>query len=96
MGFARSAFRGFESYLRIVVGLDQDDIQLLLQQFNSIFITYEIPPSSCSIKDVSDVVYTMGDYEGTLQIENHENFLKTQLISTRFGGSSGTLSFNEY
>ena len=27
MGYARSLFRDFESYLRLVVGLDADDIQ---------------------------------------------------------------------
>ena len=31
MGYARSPFRGFESYIRIVPGLE-DDIQLLLKQ----------------------------------------------------------------
>ena len=30
MGYARSLFRDFEIYLRIVVGLDEDDIQLIL------------------------------------------------------------------
>ena len=30
LGYARSEFRDFESYLRIVVGLDEGDIQLLL------------------------------------------------------------------
>ena len=43
MGYARSPFRGFESCLRIVVGLDEDDIQLLLKQENSYSITCEIP-----------------------------------------------------
>ena len=28
MGYARSPFRNFESYLRIVVGLDKNDIQI--------------------------------------------------------------------
>ena len=30
MGYARSPFRNFESFLRIVVGSDEDDIQLIL------------------------------------------------------------------
>ena len=41
MGCARSPFRVLESYLGIVVGLDQDDIQLILKQYNSNFVTYE-------------------------------------------------------
>ena len=39
MGYALSPFRDFESYLRIVAGLDEDDIQIVLQQYNSNFIT---------------------------------------------------------
>ena len=34
MGFARSPFRELESHLRIVVGLDEDDIKLILQQYD--------------------------------------------------------------
>ena len=44
MGYARSPFQDFESYLRIVVVLDEDDIQLILKQYNSNFVTYEMPP----------------------------------------------------
>ena len=32
--YATSLFRDFESYLGIVVGLDEDDIQLFLKQYN--------------------------------------------------------------
>ena len=32
MGYARALFQDFESYLRIVVGMDEDDIQLILKQ----------------------------------------------------------------
>ena len=31
-GYANSSFRDFESYLRIVVGLEEDNIQLILKQ----------------------------------------------------------------
>ena len=44
MGFARSPFRDFEIYLRIVVGLNEDDIQLILKQYNSNFVTYQLTP----------------------------------------------------
>ena len=39
LGYSRSLFRDFESYLRIVVGLDEKDFQLILKQYNSHFIT---------------------------------------------------------
>ena len=49
MGYARSSFRDFESYLRIVVGFDEDDIQLILKQYNSKFVTYELLPGIYTI-----------------------------------------------
>ena len=56
MGYARSPFRDFESCLRIVVGLDEDDSlrivvgldeddsQLTLKKYNSNFVIYELSP----------------------------------------------------
>ena len=43
-GYARSPFRDFESYPRIVVGLNEEDIQLILKNYNEKFVTYEISP----------------------------------------------------
>ena len=80
MGFARSPFRDSESRLRFVVGLDEDDIQLILKQYNSFLITYEILSGIYKIKNNSKVVYTMGDQEATLQVEKYIN-LKTYFDS---------------
>ena len=77
MGYARLPFRDFESYLRNVVGLDEDDLQLILKQCNSNFVTYEIVPGIYSIKDSSEAVHSMGDHEGTLQIEYDDVTMKT-------------------
>ena len=44
LDYSRSVFRDFERYLRIVVGLDEEDIQLILKEYNSHFITYELTP----------------------------------------------------
>ena len=95
MVYARSPFRDFESYLRTVVGLDEDDIQLILGQYNSKFVTYEILPWIYKIKDTSETVYTMGDHKRTLQIEYDDITMKTKLILTRFGGNFGTLRFDD-
>ena len=46
MGYARSPFTEFESYLRIVVGLEEDDNQLILKQYNEKVNTYELDPSN--------------------------------------------------
>ena len=103
MGSARSLFRDFESYLRIVIGLDEDDIQLIFKQCNEKFITYQLSPEIYSIEDISIALYTIGDHEGTLQIEydddddddDDDDTTKTKLILTRFRSTFGTLSIDE-
>ena len=95
MGFARSPFRDFESYLRIVVGLDEDDIRLILKQYNEIFIIYELSPGIHTIKDVAEIVHKLGDHEGTPKIEYYDDTKKTKLNLTRFGSTFGTLGFDE-
>ena len=95
MGYARSPFRDFESYLRIVIRLDEVDIQLMLKQNISIFVTYEILPGIYTIKDISELVYTMGDHEGTLRLEYDGLSMKTKLFPTRFVGTFGTLRVDE-
>ena len=86
MGYARS-FRDFESYLRIVAGLGEGDIQLVLKQYHSNFVSYEISPGIYSIEDISVVVFTMEDHEGTLQIEYDDISSERKLILTRFVGT---------
>ena len=63
--YAISPFRDFESYLRIVVGLDENDIQLILRQYIASFVTYEFDPGIYTIEDFQEAVYSLGDHEGT-------------------------------
>ena len=95
MGYAQSPFRDFESYLRIVVGLDERDIQLILKQYNSIFLTYERDPGIYRIEDLQKAIYFHGGHEGTLQIEYDDISMKTKFFLTRFGGTFGKLRFDE-
>ena len=95
MGYARSLFRDFESYRRFVVGLDENEIQLILKQFDSFFIKYEVSPGIYTFKDTSEAVYTIGDHEGTLQINYDDITMKTKLFVTRFGSTFGTLRFDK-
>ena len=81
--------------LRTVIGLDEYDIQLIFKHNNSIFLTYETSLGIYLTKDNSDVVYTLGDHEATLQIEHDDISMKTKLILARFGGVFGTLGKNE-
>ena len=94
-GYANSSFRDFESYLRIIVGLEEDNIRLILKQYNEKFITYELDPGNYTIEDIRKAVYPLGDHEGTLQIEYDDLNKKVKLILTRFGRSFGTLRFDE-
>ena len=50
-----SSFRDFESYLRVFSLLDENDIQLILKQYNSKFTTYKFPPGAFTFNDLSDV-----------------------------------------
>ena len=95
LGYARPLFRNLESYLRTVVGLDEDDVQLILKQYKSNFVTYEIVPGVSSTKDFSEAVYTMGDHDGTLKNEYDDTSMKTKLVLTRFGNTFGTFRFVE-
>ena len=78
--YGRSSFRDFECYLRIVVGLDEDDIQLNLKQYFPTFIKYQILPGVYSIEDVSVAAFTMGDHESTIQIKYDDISMKTKLL----------------
>ena len=94
LGYARSPFRDFESYLRIVIGLDESDIWLVLKQYKSNFVTYEIPPGIYKIKDISEVVYTMGDHAVTLKIESDDISMKPKHNLKRLTGTFGTLKID--
>ena len=75
--------------------MDEDGIQLILKQNNSNFVTYEIPPGIYSIDVTSNDVYRMGDHEGALQIDYDDISMKTKPVCSRFGGTFGSLRFDE-
>ena len=91
MGYARSPFRDFEGYLRIVFGLNEDDIRLILKQYNANFVTYELEPANYTLEDIQKAVYPIDNHEGTLQNEYDDLNKKTKIILTRFGSTFGTL-----
>ena len=75
--------------------MDQDDTQLILKHYNSKFITYKKTPSIYLNRDISETVYTMGDLEGTVQIEYGDMIMKTKSILTRFRGTFGKIKLGE-
>ena len=99
LGYARSLFRDFESYLRFVVGLDEEDIQLILKEYNSHFITHELAPGFHSMQDISDTINTLSGHMETIQIEYDDISMKTKIILKYIGGRKmfvlGTLRFDE-
>ena len=95
MGYARSPFRDFESYLRIVIGLEEDNNQLILKQYNENFVTSELDPGNYTIEDLQEAVYPFGDHEGTSQNKYDDLNKKVKLILTRFGSTFGTLRFDK-
>ena len=64
----------------MVVALVEDDIQLILKQYSSNFVTYEKLPGIYSSKDFSELVHIMGYHEGTLQSRYDDTSMKTKLI----------------
>ena len=84
MGYARSPFRNFESYLRIAVGLEEDNIRLILKQYNEKFITHVLDPGNYTIEDLQKAVFPLGDHEGTLKIEYDDLKKKAKLIFNPF------------
>ena len=100
LAYARSPFRDFESYLRIVAGLDEEDIRLILNQYNSHFISYELTPGIYTIQDISVAIHTFSGHSEIIQIEYDDISMKTKIIlkfkdgvHRRFG--LATLRFDE-
>ena len=98
-GYTRSRFRDFESYLRIVIDLDDDDVQLILKEYNSHFITYEITPGIYSIQDISDTIYNFSVNNESIKVEYDDISTKTKIILKYIGERKkfvlGTLRFDE-
>ena len=80
LNYPRSQIRDFESYLRIRVGLDEEDIQLILKEYNSHFITYELGPGIYTIQDFSDAVHTFSGHSDIIEIEYDDISMKIKII----------------
>ena len=80
LNYSRSKFRDFESYLRIRVGLDEEDIQLILKEYNSHFIRYELTPGIYTIQDISEAVHNFSGHSEIIQSEYNDIIMKTRII----------------
>ena len=55
--YTRSVFQDFESFLRTQIDLVEDDIKLVLDEYNSNFITYELAPGIYTYRDIAEAVF---------------------------------------
>ena len=82
--YVRSVFQDFESYLRTEVDLVEDDIKLVLDEYNSNFISYELEPGIYTFKDISEALFNIlqSDCPGdcnVIVIEYDDINMKTKL-----------------
>ena len=84
-GYVSSVFQDFESYLRTEIDLVEDDIKLVLDEYNSSFITYELDPGIYTFKDISEALFNIlqSEYPGprnVIDIEYNDITMKTKLV----------------
>ena len=84
-GNISSAFQDFESFLRTEVGLLEDNIKMVLDEYNTSFITYELKPGIYTSKDISEVFFNIlqSEYPGprnVIDIQYDDIVMKTKLV----------------
>ena len=84
-GYVSRVFQDFESYLRTEVDLIEDDIKLVLDEYNSSFLTYELQPGLCTFKDISEALFNVLQTEysrssNVISIEFDDITRKTKLV----------------
>ena len=97
--YTSSVFQDFESFLRTQIDLIEDDIKLVLEEYNSSSITYEISPGIYTFKDISEALFNILQSEypvpsNTIVIEFDDItrktkwFVKEGIIAIRFDEKS--------
>ena len=87
--YTNSVFQDFESFLRTQIDLVEDDIKLVLDEYNSNFITYKSTPGFYTFKDISETLFNIlqSEYPGpgnVIDIEYDDITKKTKLV-VRYG-----------
>ena len=80
-----SVFQDFESFLRTQIDLVEDDIKLVLDEYNSSFITYELEPGIYTFKDIPEALFNIIQFEypgpsNVIDIEFDDITRKTKLV----------------
>ena len=55
--YTRSVFQDFERFLRTQIDLVEDDVKLVLDEYNSSFVTYKLEPGIYSYRDISEALF---------------------------------------
>ena len=81
----RSVFQNFGSFLRTQIDLVEDDIKLVLDEYNSSFNIYEIQPGIYTFKDISEALFNILQIEypgpsNVIVIEYDDITMKTKLV----------------
>ena len=68
--YTDSVFQDLESFLRKQIDLVEDDIKLVLDEYNSNFNTYELTPGIYTFNDVSEALYNIiqSEYPGPANV----------------------------
>ena len=82
--YTSSVFQDFESFLRTQIDLVEDDIKLVLDEYNSNFNTYELEPGIYTFKDISEALLKIippeyGGHHKAIDIEYDDITMKTKL-----------------
>ena len=83
--YTSSVFQDFESFLRTQIDLIEGDVKLVLDEYNSSFITYELEPGIYTFKDISEALFNIlqSEYPGpsnVIDIEYGDITMKTKLV----------------
>ena len=83
--YTSSVFQDFESFLRTQIDLIEDEVKLVLDEYNSSFITYELEPGKYTFKDISEALLKILQIEypgpsNVINIEFDDITRKTKLV----------------
>ena len=83
--YISSVFQDFERFLRTQIDLIEADINLVLEEYNSSFITYELQPGIYTFKDISEALFNTLQTEypvpsNSIVIEIDDITRKTKLV----------------
>ena len=57
--YTTSVFQDFESFLRTQIDLIEDDVKLVLDEYNSSFVTYKLEPGIYTFEDIFDAFFNI-------------------------------------